>query len=71
MKRFVYLRADLKETNALLLRIARALEQAVGIVPIGPDALDGDADVAYSTSDDLVRQEFEDRIREHVDDLET
>lgn len=60
MKRIVFLRADLKETNGLLSRIAAALEIAAGIVQPGPEAKDSDRDVAVavSTEADLIREEW-------------
>jgi len=59
LPRIVFLRADLKETNILLARIAHALEVAVGIAPAVPIADDDlSANVAYSTVEDLLREEF-------------
>ncbi len=59
LPRIVFLRADLKETNRLLARIADALEIAVGLasIPPAPDDEPG-ANVAYSTPEDLLRAEF-------------
>jgi len=55
----VFLRADMKETNSLLARIAHALEVAVGLAPAVPIADDDlNANVAYSTVEDLLREEF-------------
>ncbi len=59
LPRIVFLRADMKETNVLLARIAHALEVAVGLTPAVPIADDDlNANVAYSTVEDLLRKEW-------------
>lgn len=57
--KLVYLRADLKETNVLLARIATALERAVGITPAIDPALPLEDAATYSAEADLIRAEFD------------
>lgn len=58
LPRIVFLRADLKETNALLSRIAHAMEIAVGIAAPPPVPDEDLATVGYSTPEDMLREEF-------------
>lgn len=62
--KIVILRADLKETNLLLSRIASALELAAGITQPGVEAKDADREVVvgFSTDADLLREEWTEAI---------
>ena len=58
LPRIVFLRADLKGVEKQLDRIAHALEIAVGIAPTPPPLDEPGPSVAYSTAEDLLREEF-------------
>lgn len=70
LPRVVIIRPDMKNTEALLTRIAVALERATGIIPPGEEARPGDSDVMFSTERDLVQQEIEESLHDEETPVE-
>lgn len=62
--KLVVLRADMSGVERQLSRIADALDRATGVIPPGPEASPGDADVEFSTERDLIKQEIEEAMKD-------